>query len=87
MKSGILLIFLRPVSVLFALALSALPLLAQNGSRTWTGAVDDDFNMCGKTYTISQVTGNLVVVPEPDAFALLASLLCFSWVALRRRKQ
>ena len=87
MKSGILLIFPRPVSVLFALALSVLPLVAQHGSRTWTSAVDNDFNMCRKTYAFSQTTGNLVVIPEPNAFALLASLLCFCWVVLRRPKQ
>ena len=43
--------------------------LTQSGDEWMLQIID-------KTYTFSQTTGNLVVVPEPDAFALLASLLC-----------
>ena len=47
----------------------------------WTAILD------GQTYTFSQVTGDLTVVPEPETFALLGGLLTLACVMLRRRRR
>lgn len=48
-------------------------------SDVWTATVS------GKTYTFSQLTGDLTVVPEPGTYALLSGLLALGYVMLRRR--
>jgi autotransporter-associated beta strand protein len=46
----------------------------------WTVTVGDE------TYTFSQLTGDLTVVPEPGTYALLGGLLALGSVMLRRRR-
>jgi len=45
-------------------------------SGVWTSGI----------YQFDEGTGNLTVVPEPSAYALLGGLLALSWVMVRRRK-
>lgn len=48
-------------------------------SDVWTAIIG------GKTYTFSQITGDLTVVPELETFALLGGLLALGYVMSRRR--
>ena len=49
-------------------------------SDMWTAFVGS------KTYSFSQITGDLTVVPEPETFALLGGLLALGYVMVRRRR-
>jgi len=49
-------------------------------SDIWTAIVGS------KTYTFSQITGDLTVVPEAETFALLGGLLALGYVMVRRRR-
>jgi autotransporter-associated beta strand protein len=49
-------------------------------SDMWTAIVGS------KTYSFSQITGDLTVVPEPETFALLGGLLALGYVMVRRRR-
>lgn len=49
-------------------------------SDIWTAVVGS------KTYTFSQITGDLTVVPEPGTYALLGGLFALTYVMLRRRE-
>ena len=46
----------------------------------WTTTVGGD------TYTFSQLTGDLTVVPEPSTYALLGGMFALAHVMLRRRR-